>query len=156
MNNAQDLSTETKLKELREALLQPMTTLRNNLSKVPLDVLKTKYKQGYDALILKLQNAASDYALLLVFHSIRIPRDSLEECTQAMNQLIQETGVLKRLSHAVYKTQDIDAFEREAFAMRKIVLKELAARYGEQALISVDETWQPLVELQLNIQEKAG
>jgi len=155
MNNAQDLSTETKLKELREALLQPMTTLRNNLNKVPLDALKTKYKQGYDALILKLQNAASDYALLLVFHSIRIPRDSLEECTQAMNQLIQETGVLKRLSHAVYKTQDIDAFEREAFAMRKIVLKELAARYGEQ-VITADETRQPLAELQLNIQKKAG
>lgn len=156
MNNAQDLSTETKLKELREALLQPMTTLRNNLNKVPLDVLKTKYKQGYDALILKLQHAASDYALLLVFHSIRIPRDSLEECTQAMNQLIRDTGVLKRLSHAVYKTQDIDAFEREALAMREIVLKELAARYGEQALISVDETWQPLVELQPNKQKKAG
>ena len=155
MNNAQNLSTETRLKELREALLQPMTTLRNNLSKVPLDVLKTKYKQGYDALILKLQDAASDYALLLVFHSIRVPRDSLEECTQAMNLLIQETGVLKKLSHAVYKAQDIDAFEQEAFAMRKIVLKELAARYGEQ-VITADETRQPLVELQLNIQKKAG
>lgn len=155
MNNAQDLSTETKLKELREALLQPMTTLRNNLSKVPLGVLKTKYKQGYDALILKLQNAASDYALLLVFHNIRVPRDSLEECTQAMNQLIRDTGVLKRLSHAVYKTQDIDAFEQEAFAMRRIVLKELAARYDEQ-VISIDEARHPLVELQLNIQKKVG
>ena len=46
MNKA--LDQETAL--LREELSKLLTTLKHNREKVSLDVLKTKYKKGYDTL----------------------------------------------------------------------------------------------------------
>lgn len=67
---AQDLKTEL------EKLLQ---TLKNNRDKVPLQVLKSKYKTGYDALCKNISHTASEYAKQVSLHDIRIHKDYLEE-----------------------------------------------------------------------------
>lgn len=139
MQDIQTLTVKDNSEELRNALLKPMTTLRNNLSKVPMSVLKTKYKQGYDALILKLRKAASEYATFLIFHDIQIHEKYLQECLREVEHLIKSSNIQKELSCAVYKTQDIIAFEHNALAFRKLLIREISTQYGERALISSDE-----------------
>lgn len=41
---------EKEAARLREELARLLSTLKHNREKVPLDVLRTKYKKGYDAL----------------------------------------------------------------------------------------------------------
>jgi len=135
MQDIQTLTVKDNSEELRNALLKPMTTLRNNLSKVPMSVLKTKYKQGYDALILKLRKAASEYATFLIFHDIRIHEKYHQDCLREVEHLIKSSNIQKELSYAVYKTQDIIAFEHSAFVFRQLILKELSARYRKSSNI---------------------
>ena len=147
MQDTRNLTTETRPEELRDALLQPMTTLRNNLSKVPRSVLKTRYKQGYDTLILKLRKAASEYAIFLIFHDIRIQEKYNQDCLREVESLIKSSKIQKELSYAVYKTQDIIAFEHSVFAFRKVILQELSAQYGNRVLMPVNGTWTPITEI---------
>ena len=56
MNKAMD--QETAL--LREKLEKLLSTLKHNREKVSLDVLKTKYKKGYDTLCADIKCSASD------------------------------------------------------------------------------------------------
>lgn len=128
MQDIQNKPAKDQREDLRNALLQPMATLRNNLSKVPRSVLKTKYKQGYDALILKLRKAASEYATVLIFHDIQIPKKYQQECLGIINHMIESFGIKKTLSHAVFKTQDIVAFDCKALAFREKIIKELSVR----------------------------
>lgn len=139
MQDIQNKPEKDQREELRNALLQPMATLRNNLSKVPRSVLKTRYKQGYDALILKLRKAASEYATFLIFHDIQIQEKYNQECLREVEHLIKSSNIPKVLSCIVYKTQDIEAFEHNALAFRKLLIRELFAQYGENVLISSDK-----------------
>ena len=90
---AQDLKTEL------EKLLQ---TLKNNRDKVPLQVLKSKYKTGYDALCKNISHTASEYAKQVSLHDIRIHKDYLEEGVSIINQSIEVSGLLKELSKAAF------------------------------------------------------
>ena len=89
---AQDLKTEL------EKLLQ---TLKNNRDKVPLQVLKSKYKTGYDALCKNISHTASEYAKQVSLHDIRIHKDYLEEAGRP-EMFAGETLRLKLADGAVY------------------------------------------------------
>lgn len=55
MNGTQDQQTAL----LREELAKLLSTLNHNREKVSLDVLKTKYKKGYDTLCAGIRRSAS-------------------------------------------------------------------------------------------------
>ena len=97
MNNA--LAQETA--RLREELAKLLSTLKHNREKVSLDVLKTKYKKGYDTLCAGIRCSASDYARQTALCGIRIHRDFLDEAVSIVNETIDRSGVLKQLSRAV-------------------------------------------------------
>ena len=63
----------------REELERLLAVLKRNREKVPLDVLKTKYKKGYDVLCCQISQAASEYAATVVFGGISVRRDHWEE-----------------------------------------------------------------------------
>ena len=104
-----------------------MAVLKNNRDKVPLDVLKTKYKRGYDALCGNLRQTATDYLRALVLHGIRIRKDYEDECVDRLNRVISSSGSLKRISSAVFQKQNIKEFDTEARLLRETVLAEVDA-----------------------------
>ena len=63
---------EKEAARLREELAGLLSTLKHNRENVPLDVLRTKYKKGYDALCASISRCASDYAKRAALHGIRI------------------------------------------------------------------------------------
>lgn len=55
-------TAKLSMEELRSQLLSLLGTLQANREKVPLDILKTRYKKGYDDLCHRLRCYASEYA----------------------------------------------------------------------------------------------
>ena len=82
MNKA--LDQETAL--LREELSKLLTTLKHNREKVSLDVLKTKYKKGYDTLCTGIRRSASDYVKQVALCGIRIHKDYLETAVSIIDR----------------------------------------------------------------------
>lgn len=125
MHKTQD--QETAL--LREELSKLLTTLKHNREKVPLDVLKTRYKKGYDTLCESIRHTASGYAKKIALCGIRIHRDYLDEAAAVVNGTIERCGILKQLSKAAFSHQDIDEFDSLAGTLREKILADLEPFY---------------------------
>lgn len=127
MNKA--LDQETAL--LREELSKLLTTLKHNREKVSLDVLKTKYKKGYDTLCAGIKRATSDYAKQIALCGIRIHKDYLDEAISIINGTIARSGILKQLSRAAFSHQDITEFESLAGMLHEKILADLESLYAK-------------------------
>lgn len=125
MNKA--LDQETAL--LREELSKLLTTLKHNREKVSLDVLKTKYKKGYDTLCAGIRRSASDYAKQTVLCGIRIHKDYLDEAVSIINDTIAQSGILKQLSKAAFTHQDMAEFDSLVNTLREKILASLEPFY---------------------------
>ncbi len=120
---------EKEAARLREELAGLLATLKHNREKVPLDVLKTKDKKGYDTLCAGISCCASDYAKLTVLHGIRIHKSCLEEAVPIINGTIAESGILKQLAEAAFRHQDMEEFDSHANALRGKILAGLEPFY---------------------------
>lgn len=120
---------EKEAARLKGELARLLSTLKHNREKVPLDVLRTKYKKGYDALRADISRCASDYAKLTVLHGIRIHRDCLEEAVPIINGTIAGSGILKQLAEAAFRHQDMEEFDSLANALRGRILADLEPFY---------------------------
>lgn len=127
MNNA--LAQETAL--LRAELAKLLTTLKHNREQVSLDVLKTKYKKGYDTLCAGISRSASDYAKQIALCGIRIHKDYLDEAVSIINGTIAKSGILKQLSKAAFSHQDIAEFESLTLTLRQKILTDLESLYAK-------------------------
>lgn len=115
----------------REELSKLLTTLKHNREKVPLDVLKTRYKKGYDTLCESIRCSASGYAKKIALCGIRVHRDYLDEAASVINGTIERCGILKQLSKAAFSHQDIDEFDSLAGTLREKILADLEPFYME-------------------------
>lgn len=127
MNKA--LDQETAL--LREELSKLLTTLKHNRENVSLDVLKTKYKKGYDTLCAEIRRSASDYAKQIALRGIRIHKDYLEAAVSLINETTERSGILKELSKAAFSHQDIKEFESLAGMLHEKILADLEPLYAK-------------------------
>ena len=95
------------------ARLEKLTdTLKRNRENVPLEVLKTKYKKGYDALSKDLSRTVSGYILLKVLHDIQIHMDFQEPIMQLINRTTKQSRFLQQISHAIFEKQDLEECDR--------------------------------------------
>ena len=120
---------EKEAARLREELARLLSTLKHNREKVPLDVLRTKYKKGYDALCSSISRCASDYAKQITLQGIRIHRDCLDEAVSVINGAIAKSGILRQLAAAAFRHQDMAEFDSLAGALRERLLAELEPFY---------------------------
>lgn len=127
MNGTQDQQTAL----LREELAKLLSTLKHNREKVSLDVLKTKYKKGYDTLCAGIRRSASDYARQTALCGIHIHRDYLDEAVSIVNGTIARSGILKQLSRAAFSHQDIAEFESLTLTLREKILNSLESLYAK-------------------------
>ena len=133
MNGKQD--KEAAL--LREELAKLLSPLKHNREKVPLDVLKTKYKKGYAALCADIKRRASDYAAKVALNGIRIHTDYLEEAVFIINGTIESSGILKQLSGAAFSRQDIAEFDSLAGTLREKILASLEPFYEKHLALYI-------------------
>lgn len=114
-------------KELEDLLL----TLKNNRERVPLHILKSKYKTGYENLCKKIGLTATKYTKQIILYGIRIQKDYLDEVVCVVNSSIEKSGLLKELSKAAFDRQDINEFTDLVWNLREHILKALDTFYLE-------------------------
>lgn len=114
---------------LKGELTTLLVTLKNNRDKVPLPILKSKYKKGYDELCQKISQTATAYVKQISLHNIRIHQDYLDEGVFVINSAITESGLLKELSKAAFCRQDIEEFTQLAFMLREKITAALEPFY---------------------------
>lgn len=108
------------------ARLEKLTdTLKRNRENVPLEVLKTKYKKGYDALSKDLSRTVSGYILLKVLYDIRINKDYQEPVIQLISRAAEQSHFIQQISHTIFEKQDLEECDRLAEQLRQKILDEL-------------------------------
>lgn len=132
-----NLSSDPEALRLKEELEKLLKTLKTNRDKVPLNVLKTKYKKGYSELCRNISTTASDYAKHISLYGIRIHKDYMDEGLPIINQTIHESGILKELSRAAFHKQDITEFTNLAFKLRDNILEALEPFYGKHTSLYI-------------------
>ena len=135
MNGTQDKDAAL----LREELAKLLATLKHNREKVPLDVLKTKYKKGYAGLCADIKRRASDYAAKVALDGIRIHNDYHNEAASIVNGTIERSGILKQLSKAAFSHQDIEEFDSLAGTLREKILADLEPFYQKHLALYVTQ-----------------
>ena len=100
---------------LRNTLMTHLDTLRRNLAVVSREELRTRYRKPYYALVRDISTSASAYVR--------------QTALAAINNAVQASGLLKQVSAAAYRRQDIQEIEQLALALRKLVEDTLAPFY---------------------------
>lgn len=128
------LNQEQLLRDELEGLLR---TLKNNRENVPLGILKSRYKTGYDNLCKKISTTATCYAKQVVLHDIRIHHDYMAEGTDIISKTIQDSGLLVNLSEAAFRRQDISEFTIIATTLRDKILAALEPFYESHTVLYI-------------------
>ncbi len=109
--------TDVDLNEYQSLLEQ----LKRNKENVPLELLTTKYRKSYDQLKEKLRSMTKEILLDIVLSGLRIDRIQAKEKYMEINTAIRESGILEKVSHAVFRQQDADQVLEYANQLRGIV-----------------------------------
>lgn len=108
---------ETYMNEYRSLL----DRLKRNRENVPLELLTTKYQKSYDQLKEKLRSMTKEILQDIVFSNLQIERIQVKEKYTEINTAIKESGILGKVSHAVFRQQDADLVLEYAGQLREIV-----------------------------------
>ncbi len=132
--------------DLRQTLLNDLTTLKRNLEVVPRAVLRTKYKKPYAALCQNISNNASAYAKSIVFSDIRIRADLQKEAIPLIQHVIDTSGVLPSMTKALFGKQDLEAFEQLILWLKQHIQRTLQPFYARHmgVYVSVENPKSPL------------
>jgi len=117
--------------ELRKTLAIHLDTLKRNREAVPLEVLKTKYKKPYDKLKQDISSAASEYVRAVTLEGIKIREDFVAEAKELIEGTIQQSGLLKQISRAAFKRQDMDEIDALTLELKGRIQETLQSYYEQ-------------------------
>lgn len=110
------------IEELRRLLL----VLKNNKDHIPVSVLKSKYKKGYNDLCDKIRCSASAYALDASLHGLKVHFSYADEIATIVTNVIEGSGIMHQFSTAIYKNQDLDQFVKLTEKLREMIRTSLS------------------------------
>jgi len=124
--------TEAVISEYRSLL----GTLKRNKENVSLERLKTEYQKGYDQLTQKIRSMTREILQDEVLKGLQIERAQAEQKYMEINSAIRDSGILEKVSLAVFRQQDADLVLEYAGQLREIVHR-IVKEY-EEAVQTVD------------------
>ena len=111
--------------ELRKALEEYLDLLKRNLAVASLETLKTKYKKPFDELRHNISSTATAYVKQIAFENIRIRADFIDEAQPLIQSTVDQSGILKQISSAAFKRQDIAEIDQLALALKEQIHQAL-------------------------------
>lgn len=114
---------------LRQALIKDLDTLKRNLNAVPREVLKTKYRKPYTKLCQDISKNATAYVKNITLSDIRIRIDYQTECVPLIQNTIDNSGLLRQMSAALYYRQDIAELDKLALELKQHIHAALKPFY---------------------------
>lgn len=125
--------------ELRKKLVVYLANLKANQDAVPLELLKTKYQKPYDKLRQDIAATASAYVKEITLHGIRLRKDLFEENRRQLEDTIRQSGILKQISVAAFRRQDIAEIDALALELRKRIEAVLKPVYDQHLCLYMTE-----------------
>lgn len=116
--------TEVDLNEYRSLLER----LKRNKENVPLELLTTKYRKSYNQLKERIQSMTKDILQDVALSGLQIERSQAEGKYMEINTAIRESGIMEKVSHAVFRQQDGDQVLEYAGQLREIVHQIMKGR----------------------------
>lgn len=95
--------------------------LKRNKENVPLELLTTKYQKSYNQLKEKLRSMTKEILQDIVLSGLKIERIQAKEKYTEINIAIRESGIMEKMSYAVFCHQDADLVLEYAGQLRGIV-----------------------------------
>lgn len=136
--------------EKAEKLTAYLEKLRKNKEKIPLDVLKTRYKTAYEQLTgdIKVEAVAILEPIATQppewLKDCRIKAEYIEELAGAFNRLYEEGGYAKKIGAALYKRYDFQEAAQIAREINGKYLQELTKIFHQKTcLYTTAENWDP-------------
>lgn len=102
--------------------------LKRNKENVPLDLLTTKYQKSYDQLKEKLGSMTKEILQDIVLSNLQIEQTQAKGKYTEIDSAIKESGILEKVSHAVFRQQDADLVLEYAGQLREIVHRIVEGR----------------------------
>lgn len=118
-------------------LTDKLLTLKRNRDQVPIKVLKTKYKKGYQQLCSELKTLTEDYLNSVVCKNLRFRKDLFPEAEKLIRIAITDSGLLKECSRAVFQKQDFKELHRLAEQLRETALNALQPFYEQHTCLYI-------------------
>lgn len=118
-------------------LADKLSTLKRNRDQVPLKVLKTKYKKGYQQLCLELKTLTEAYLNSVICKNLRIRKDLFPEAEKLIQSAIADSGMLKECSRAVFQRQDLEELRKLAEHLRETVINALQPFYEQHTCLYI-------------------
>lgn len=115
-------------KESKEKYVALLAQMKRNKANVPLEVLKTKYRKPFEELQNRLRVMTVKIVYDVVLNGLLIRYEDADGAYAEINQLIEESGLSKEISQAVFLNQDLGVVEEKTMELREKV-HEIAERW---------------------------
>lgn len=110
----------TKIQELGSRLEKLLSTLKKNREAVPPDVLRTYYRQPYEALLRQIGGTATAFVkAVLTDRLILNPDIPITEQAAVVNQVIADSGMERQMSSCISRTYNSDQLYQMALELRQ-------------------------------------
>lgn len=110
----------TKMQELGSSLEKLLSTLKKNREAVPPDVLRTYYRQPYEALLRQIGGTATAFVkAVLTDRLILNPDIPITEQAAVINQVIADSGMERQMSSCISRTYNSDQLYQMALELRQ-------------------------------------
>ena len=124
---------------LRKELEGHLNYLKRNLAVASLEVLKTKYKKPFDELRHNISSTATAYVKQVTLENIRIRADFMGEAQPLIQSTVDQSGILKQISAAAFKRQDIEEIDQLALALKEQIHQALIPFYDKHICLYLDD-----------------
>jgi len=102
--------------------------LKRNQENVPLELLTTKYRNSYDQLKEELRYITKEILQDIVLSDLQIEQTQAKGKYVEINTAIRDSGILEKVSLAVFRQQDADLVLEYAGQLREIVHRIVEGR----------------------------
>lgn len=125
--------------KLHQTLSALLDKLKRNRELVSLAELKTKYRKPYTALCEEIRVAVAAYVNKAALQEIRIRKEYFKEALPMIEAAIQQSGLLRQISAAAFKHQDIKEIERLSHILNEQIKAALEPLYHQHLALYLTE-----------------
>ena len=115
-------------------LAAALRKLKRNRERVPLDVLRTTYREGYRRLLTEIRDLGEQYIKTLLFQGADgyILVEDRQAMFQDIERLINHPEILVKFQRALFQTTDLRLVQETALCLNKEI-KKITGAYQDRA-----------------------
>lgn len=125
-----------RMMHLENDLERLLATYKKNVENVPISVLKTKYKGGFEKLVKQILSVAGEYAKLIAIGGVRYIEKDADYLIHLLSDAYYHSKWIKEIQAALFDKQDVKAVKEYAVKMRIDILMLLYPYYQDTFLCS--------------------